>query len=158
MTTVSSAFDFIAFVRDKYSTSDPIPLHAPNFDSTDEEYIVDTLKTTFVSTVGHYINQFEELISNYTGARYVIATVNGTSALHTALLCIGLEQDEEVITTPLTFVATCNAIRYCGAEPVFVDVDTTTLGLSPDSLEEFLVNNVEVRDDQLCWNKKTVRS
>jgi perosamine synthetase len=149
--------ELVTFVRDQFSTNDYIPLHAPLFEGKETEYLIDTIKSTFVSSVGAYVDQFEDMVSNYTGAKYAIATVNGTSALHTALLVSGVMPNYEVITQSLTFVATCNAIRYCGAVPVFVDVERATLGMSPDSLADFLDCYAEIRHDGFCWNKKTER-
>jgi len=148
---------FVNFVRELYGTSDFIPLHEPLFIGNEKKYLLDTIDSTFVSSVGEYVDEFEKKIAEYTGSKYAIATVNGTSALHIALKLAGVEDGSEVITQSLTFVATCNAIRYCGAEPVFVDVDRDTLGLSPKSLEVFLDEYCEVRDDGFCWNKTSNR-
>lgn len=149
------ANQLVEFVRDIYQTDDFIPLHAPRFHSNEKVYLLDAIDSTFVSTVGEYVNRFEQQVAEYTGAKYAVATVNGTSALHTALLVAGVQRNEEVITQALTFVATCNAIRYCGAEPVFVDVERATLGMSAESLQEFLQQNAEIRSDGQCWNKVT---
>jgi len=146
----------ITFVRDQFGKNEFIPLHAPHFEGNEKEYLLDTIDSTFVSTVGEYVTKFEESVAQYTGAKYAIATVNGTSALHAALIVAGVQFDDEVITQSLTFVATCNAIRYCGAEPVFVDVERETLGMSPDSILDFLDRFAEMRDG-LCWNKQTNR-
>ena len=145
--------EFVQFVRELYQTNDFIPLHAPQFRGNEKEYLLDTIDSTFVSSVGAYVDQFEERVAEYTGAKYAIATVNGTAALHIALKLAGVEPNTEVITQSLTFVATCNVIRYCQAEPVFVDVDLETMGLSPDSLVAFLDEHAEIRDDGNCWNK-----
>ena len=150
--------ELVAFIRSQFDTNDFIPLHAPHFEGNEKEYLLDTIDSTFVSTVGGYVSQFEEKVSQYTGSKYAVATVNGTSALHVALIVSGVQQNDEVITQSLTFVATCNAIRYCGAEPVFVDVERKTLGMSPDSLACFLNRYAEIRDDGLCWNKETQRT
>jgi len=147
--------EFVHFVRELYQTNDFIPLHAPQFRGNEKEYLLDTIDSTYVSSVGAYVDQFEERVAHYTGAKHAIATVNGTSALHIALKLAGVEPNTEVITQSLTFVATCNAIRYCLAEPVFVDVDLDTMGLSPESLAAFLDEHAEVRDDGNCWNKTT---
>jgi len=144
---------FVQFVRDMYGTHDFIPLHKPCFMGNEKKYLLDTIDSTFVSSVGAFVDEFERKIADYTGIDYAVATVSGTSALHTALLLAGVEQEDEVISQSLTFVATCNAIRYCGASPVFVDVDKRTLGLSPDSLAEFLETHCEIRNDGFCWNK-----
>lgn len=149
--------DFVHFVRDLYGTNDLIPLHEPRFRGKEKQYLLDTIDSTFVSSVGGYVEEFERKVVEYTGVRHAIATVNGTAALHTALILAGVKQDDEVITQSFTFVATCNAIRYCNAEPVFVDVDRETLGLSGESLTTFLEENAEVRNDGICWNRKTGR-
>ena len=149
--------DFVEFVQDIYRTKEFIPLHAPRFGDMERSYVLDTLDSTFVSSVGEYVDEFECRLSKYTGAKHVVAIINGTAALHTALLMCGVQPEDEVVTTPLTFIATCNAVHYCGAQPVFVDVEWETLGLSPESLAMFLDNCAEVRDDHLCWNKKSGR-
>ena len=144
---------FIAMVREAFNSSDPIPLHAPIFQGQERELVLDTIESTFVSSVGGYVGRFEEGLARYTGARYAIATSSGTAALHTALTLVNVQQNDEVITTPLSFVATSNAIVYCGASPVFLDIDPDTLGLSPASLVNFLEEYSEMHDDGLCWNK-----
>ena len=149
--------EFVDFVRQLFSTEDSIPLHAPRFERNETKYVVDALNSTFVSSVGQHVNEFERKIAEFTGAHYVVATNNGTAALHTALLLAGVQSGDEVITQPLTFVATCNAIRYCGAEPVFMDVERTTLGLSPEAISVFLEEHAEVRSDGLCWNRQSNR-
>jgi len=156
---IASSFfsDFVKFVQNIYSNNGTIPLHAPVFEGNERAYILDTLETTYVSSIGEYVNDFENRISEFTGARFCVATNSGTAALHVALLLSGVQSEDEVITQPLTFVATCNAIRYCDAHPVFVDVEASTLGLSPVSLEQFLVENAEIRDDGLCWNRQSGR-
>lgn len=145
--------DFARFVRGLYDTDDFIPLHEPRFTGNEKRYLSETIDSSFVSSAGGFVNKFERKIAEYTGAKYAVATVNGTAALHMALILAGARPGTEVITQSLTFVATCNAIQYCGAEPVFVDVDRETLGLSPESLDEFLDANCEVRDDGACWNR-----
>ena len=149
--------NFAKFVQELYGTTGPIPLHAPQFGGNDKRYLLETIDSTFVSSVGQFVDQFEQKTVEYTGVKYAIATVNGTSALHIALKLSGVEQGNEVITQSLTFVATCNAIRYCGAKPLFVDVDRINLGLSAERLECFLQQNTELRDDGVCWNKETNR-
>ena len=147
--------DFIALVREIYKTNDFIPLHEPRFLGNEKQYLMDTIDSTFVSSVGRYVDDFEIAVANYTGADYAIATVNGTAALHAALVLAGVRNGDEVITQSLTFVATCNAIRYCNAAPVFIDVSKKTLGLSAESMSRFLEENCEIRDDGYCWNKTT---
>ena len=149
--------DFVNFARDLYSTKDFIPLHAPQFHGNEKEYVLDTINSTFVSSVGEFVDKFENSISEYTGIKYAIATVNGTAALHLALKLSGVEKNTEVITQSLSFIATCNVIRYCDAFPVLVDVERSTLGLSPESLLEFLEEYSELRDDGYSWNKSTNR-
>jgi aminotransferase in exopolysaccharide biosynthesis len=144
---------FVEFVRELYGTNDFIPLHEPRFFGNEKKYLMDTIDSTFVSSVGKYVNDFELAVAEYTGANYAIATVNGTAALHTALILAGVQNGDEVITQSLTFVATCNSIRYCNAEPVFVDVSRETLGLSAESMSTFLEEHCEMRNDGFCWNK-----
>ena len=126
--------DFVRFVRDLYGTQGAIPLHEPRFTGNEKQYLLETIDSTFVSSIGAFVDEFEFRLARYTGIKHAIATVNGTSALHVALKLVGVEPNTEVITQSFTFVATCNAIRYCGAKPVFVDIDRSTLGLSPKSL------------------------
>lgn len=140
----------ISFVREQYRSEGFIPLHAPVFVGREREYVVDTIESTFVSSVGAYVDRFENEISNYTASPRAIATVNGTAALHVALVLAGVESGDLVITQPLTFVATCNAIAYCHAEPVFVDVDRHTLGLSPVAMEVWLADNAYIDDEEVC--------
>ncbi|WP_299259083.1 LegC family aminotransferase [uncultured Aquimarina sp.] len=148
--------EFISFVKETYNTDDFIPLHAPVFIGNEKKYLNDCIDSTFVSSVGKFVDQFEEEMKRFTGAKYAIATVNGTAALHIALLMTGVEQNDEVITQPLTFIATANALSYIGAHPVFVDVDRDTLGLSPEKLEDFLSKNTEIINGQ-CINKTSKR-
>ena len=145
--------EFIAFVQEIYDTKKNIPLHAPTFNGNEKKYILETIDSTFVSSVGGYVDDFEIKVAEYIGLKHAIAIVNGTSALHLSLLISGVAKDTEVITQSLTFIATCNAIKYCGADPVFIDVDKETLSLSPESLKIFLHDFCEIRDDGFCWNK-----
>jgi len=131
-------------------------LHEPKFVGNEKAYVLDCIDSTFVSSVGKYVDRFEQMMADYTGAKYAVATVNGTAALHIALRLVGVNQGDEVITQPLSFVATCNAISYCGAMPVFVDVDRDTLGMSPGSLRSFLSINT-VQTSAGCINKSTGR-
>jgi len=143
------------FIQQLYQ-EDQVLLHRPIFNGNEKTYLADCIDSNFVSSVGTRVTEFEQTIATYTGAKYAIATVNGTAALHIALLMAGVKADTEVITQALTFIATCNAISYVGAKPVFVDVDRETLGLSPDSLKKFLQDNVEIRDG-IALNKGTGR-
>jgi aminotransferase in exopolysaccharide biosynthesis len=143
----------VRFIREQYRTDDFIPLHAPVFIGHEREYVVETIESTFVSSVGAFVDRFECDMSEYTGSPCAVAAVNGTAALHVALQLAGVKQGELVITQPLTFVATCNAIAYCGAEPVFVDVDRHTLGHSPKALETWLQENARLDSDGACRTK-----
>lgn len=146
--------DTIAFIRGLYKTKEFIPLHEPRFLGNEKKYLLDCIDSTFVSSVGKFVNQFESMICSFTGARYAIATVNGTAALHVALKLAGVNDGDEVITQPLTFIATCNAISYCNARPIFVDVDLDSMGMSPQSLKAFLSANTR-QDFGACINVRT---
>ena len=151
----------IRFIREYFDTDDFIPLHAPVFSGHEKNYVLDTIDSTFVSSVGGYVDRFENNIATYTGSPKAVATVNGTAALHIALKLAGVATGDLVITQPLSFVATCNAISYCGAEPVFVDVDRNTLGLSAKALELWLEENAFIDDEGLCRviiDRKVVRA
>lgn len=136
--------------------ADFIPLHEPIFGGNEKAYLMECIDSTFVSSVGAFVDKFEQMMAQIAGTKYAIATMNGTAALHLCLILAGVEEDDEVITQPLTFVATCNAIAYQKAHPVFIDVDKETLGLSPQALSDFLAAHAEIRDGQ-CINKTTGR-
>jgi len=146
--------DVVDFVRGIYGKEGVIPLHEPLFIGNEKKYINESIDSTYVSSVGKFVNILESRIAEYTGSKFVIATINGTSALHISLLLSNLSQEDEVITQPLTFIATCNAICYCGANPIFIDVDKETMGLSPDSLNLFLSEHAIVKNNR-CLNKIT---
>jgi perosamine synthetase len=129
-----------------------IPLHAPRFEGNEKKYLEECIDSTYVSSVGRFVDLFEERMAAYTGAQQAVVCVNGTNALHLALILVGVGQDDEVITQSLTFIATANAISYCGARPLFLDVDRTTMGLSPDAVEEFLSTGTIMKEDG-CYNK-----
>lgn len=145
---------FIEFVQEQYKTTDFIPLHEPRFYGNEKKYVLDTIESTFVSSVGAYVDRFEEMMVDITQTKRAVAVVNGTAALQVALRLAGVKQGNEVITQALTFVATANAIVYNNATPVFLDVDLDTLGLSPKAVESFLDEYGELREDG-CFNKKT---
>jgi perosamine synthetase len=137
-------------------SQDLIPLHAPEFSGNEWDLVKDCLDSTFVSSVGKYVDQFEEMLSTYTGARYVVAVVNGTAALHMALLLAGVRHGDEVLVPALSFVATANAVAHCGAVPHFVDSDVETMGMNPFTLAEHL-NNVADRTSAGVYNRQTGR-
>lgn len=148
----------ISFIRKTFgSENDFIPLHAPYFGGNEKKYLNETIDSTFVSSVGAFVNLFEEKMAQYTGAKYAVACVNGTNALHIAMILCGVKQDDEVLSQSLTFIATANAISYIGAKPVFIDVDKDTMGMSPDALRNFLENNAEKKSDGFTYNKTTGR-
>ncbi|RXK05023.1 LegC family aminotransferase [Halarcobacter bivalviorum] len=146
--------DIVDFIKSIFKTDEFIPLHEPKFIGNEKKYLNECIDSTFVSSVGKFVDKFEKDFASYVGSKYAIATVNGTAALHISLLLAGVKDDDEVITQPLTFIATCNAISYCKAKPIFIDVDIDTMGMSPTSLKEFLEKNCEIIDDK-CINKTT---
>ena len=144
----------ISFIKKMVDSKESIFLHEPIFEGNEKKYLCDAIDSTFVSSVGPYVNKFEKMISKVTGAKYSVATINGTSALHAALLVAGANNETEIITQPLTFVATANAISYTGSKPIFIDVDKDTMGMSPRKLRKFLENNSKIIKGK-CINKKT---
>jgi len=149
--------DIVDFVRVLYAKPEgPIYLHEPVFRGNEKKYLNECIDSTYVSSVGKFVDQFEIKIAEYTGAEKAVVCVNGTNALHLALILAGVKRDDEVITQPLTFIATANAIAYSGAHPVFLDVDRETLGLSPDALSEFLNAQTDLTPIG-CYNKITKR-
>ena len=146
--------EVIKFIKKLFDSDEILALHQPVFMGNEKRYLNECIDTTFVSSVGKFVDRFENMIKVYTGAKYAIASVNGTAGLHVALKLVGVQRGTEVITQPLTFVATCNAIRYCDANPIFVDVDIDTMGLSPNSLQKFIDEYTEQRNGY-CFNKKT---
>lgn len=146
----------VDFIKETFKTQEFIPLHEPRFVGNEKKYLNDCIDSTFVSSVGKYVDTFEKEFAKTVGSKFAVATVNGTAALHISLLLADVKKDEEVITQPLTFIATCNAISYIGAKPIFIDVDLDTMGLSPKSLKNFLETNCRVVDNK-CINKATNR-
>jgi aminotransferase in exopolysaccharide biosynthesis len=144
----------IAHIRDLYQTNDFIPLHAPTFNGNELVYVSETITSTFVSSVGKFVDDFEQKIIDYTNTAKAVATVNGTAALHTALYMSDVKRGDLVITQALTFVATCNALYHIAAEPIFVDVSPVSLGLCPKAVEEYLIENAVIRENE-CFHKKT---
>lgn len=144
------------FVHDIYGTKDFVPLHAPCFCGKEKEYLNDCIDTTYVSSVGKYVDRFEQMVAEYTGAAAAVVCVNGTNALYMSMKLVGVARNDEVLTQALTFIATCNAISYHDAYPVFIDVDLDTLGMSPKALRNWLERNAELRAGA-CYNKITGR-
>lgn len=145
----------IQFVRGVYQSKDFIPLHIPTFNGNEKLYVTNTIDSTFVSSVGKYVDCFEQLIASYTGSLKAIAVVNGTAALHTALYMAGVRTGDLVITQALTFVATCNALYHMGAEPIFVDISKVSLGLCPKSTAEYLERYAKLNNAGECIHKIT---
>ena len=165
----------IDFIKSVYGNQEFTPLAVPVFIGNEKKYLNECIDTTFVSSVGKFVDRFENDMAAYTGAKRAVVCVSGTNALHMALLLVGVKRDDEVLTQALTFIATENALSYIGAYPVFLDVDRSTMGLSPDALKEWLHKNAEVRkntrigeldksydfayeeDELACYNKNTGR-
>lgn len=153
----------IAFIKELYGNQEFTPLSVPKFIGNEKQYLNECIDTTFVSSVGKFVDRFEEDMARYTGAKKAVVCVSGTNALHMSLMLSGVERNDEVLTQALTFIATCNALSYIGAAPVFIDVDRDTMGLSPKAVKEWLVKNGEVRPSTSsgsgyeCWNKNTGR-
>ena len=165
----------IGFIKDLYNNQEFVPLAVPKFIGNEKKYLNECIDTTFVSSVGKFVDRFEEDMAAYTGAKRAVVCVSGTNALHMSLMLVGVKRDDEVLTQALTFIATCNALSYIGAHPIFVDVDRSTMGLSPDAMKEWLQKNAEVRKntrineldkshdfayqegEYACYNKNTGR-
>ncbi len=153
---MSNYSDVIGFIKNQFNNKEFIPLHEPRFLGNEKKYVAETIDSTFVSSVGTYVDKFELMMSSISGTNKSIAVVNGTSALQVALRLAGVNAGDEVITQALTFIATINAIIYNGASPIFIDVDIDTMGLSPSAAEAFLEEYGELREG-ICYNKKTNR-
>ena len=142
---MSNYNEIIGFIKNQFPSKEFIPLHEPNFSGKEKEYVLDTINSTFVSSVGAYVDKFELMMAELTKTQKAVAVVNGTSALQVALRLSGVGNGDEVLTQALTFVATINSIIYNGASPVFLDVDLDTMGLSPNAVISFLEDNGEMR-------------
>ena len=151
---MSDFFSVISFIKNQYKTDSFIPLHVPYFGGNEKKYLLETIDSTFVSSVGPFVDQFELLMSEITKTQKAVAVVNGTAGLQIALQLVGVKPGDEVITQALTFVATANAIAYNNANPIFLDVDLDTMGLSPKAVAQFLEEFGDLREDG-CYNKKT---
>ncbi|EHJ4644252.1 aminotransferase LegC [Campylobacter coli] len=143
----------ISFIKSLFNKEN-IALHEPCFIGNEKKYLLECIDSGFVSSIGEFVTRFEEALKEKTKARFVIATNTGTAALHIALLANGIDENCEVITQSISFVATANAIAYTGAKPVFLDIDENTLSLSPKALEHFLENQTYQKDN-LSYNKTT---
>lgn len=146
----------IDFIKEVFGNQEFTPLAVPVFAGNEKKYMEECIDTTFVSSVGKFVDRFEKDMAEYAGCKKAVVCVSGTNALHMSMMLVGVERDDEVLTQALTFIATCNAISYIGAHPVFIDVDKSTMGLSPDSLKEWLVKNTEVKNGH-CYNKNSGR-
>ena len=146
--------DVVNFVRELFASDTFIPLHAPLFVGRELEYVQECISSSFVSTIGEFVDEFENTMRNYTSTNRAVATVNGSSGLHTALVLSNIENDDLVLTQSLSFVATCNAILTTGARPIFIDVSEKSLSLCPKSLSSFLVDNAEI-DAGVCRLRAT---
>lgn len=144
------------FIHDLYGAQDFVPLAVPVFVGNEKKYLNECIDSTFVSSVGKFVDRFEEDMANYTQCKRAVVCVSGTNALHMSLMLAGVERGDEVLTQALTFIATCNALSYIGAHPVFIDVDMDTMGLSPKAVREWLAKNAELKDGR-CFNKHTGR-
>ncbi len=153
---MSNYTETIDFIKSQFPNKDLIPLHEPNFSGREKEYVLDTIESTFVSSVGAFVDKFEIMMAELSKTQKAVAVVNGTSALQVALRLSGVGNGDEVLTQALTFIATVNAIIFNGASPVFLDVDLDTMGLSPNAVQAFLEEFGEIRDG-VCYNKKTNR-
>ena len=147
--------DIVNFIRDIFQEPEGfIQLHRPCFIGNEKKYLCECIDSTYVSSVGKFVDRFEDMVAAYTGAKKAVVCVNGTNALHIALMLVGVEAGDEVITQPLTFIATANAISYCEAHPIFIDVDRDTMGLSPDKMLLWLSQNAKIKNGE-CFNKTT---
>ncbi|OAZ03119.1 LegC family aminotransferase [Flavobacterium succinicans] len=144
----------ISFIKSQYQTESFIPLHVPHFGGNEKKYLLETIDSTFVSSVGAYVDQFELMMQGITQTQKAVAVVNGTAGIQVALRLVGVKAGDEVLTQALTFVATANAIAYQNATPIFLDVDLDTMGLSPRAVSQFLEEFGDLRADG-CYNKKT---
>ena len=149
------AQSLINFIRETYQTNEFVPLHAPQFSGNEQAYVADTITSTFVSSVGKYVNEFEASIESFTNCSKAIATSSGTSALHTALYMAGVNKNDLVLTQALTFVATCNSLHHMGAAPIFIDTSPRSLGLCPIATEAYLSQHAYINEQGICTHKQT---
>ncbi|MGZ9898939.1 LegC family aminotransferase [Shewanella gaetbuli] len=142
------------FIRDTFQTDEFVPLHAPTFVGNEKRYVMDTIDSTFVSSVGKYVDEFEQKIESFTQSPKAVAVVNGSAALQMALYSAGVKQGDLVLTQALTFVATCNVLYHLGAQPIFIDVSETSLSLCPNALERYLNQHATITE-RGCIHKTT---
>lgn len=145
-----------SILREVVGSGSSISLHEPSFAGNEWNYVKDCLDTGWVSSVGSYVDRFEQMLAEFTGCKHAVVVVNGTAALHVSLLLAGVTEKTEVLIPTLTFIATANAVSYCGAIPHFVDSSEKTLGICPEKLSEYLTQIAEVRDGR-CVNRRTGR-
>tara|TARA_B100000035_G_C21009170_1_gene558767 strand:- start:270 stop:1421 length:1152 start_codon:yes stop_codon:yes gene_type:complete len=150
----------ISLIRDTYKTNEFIALHEPSFHGNELKNVSEAIKSTYVSSIGVFVDEFEKGIEKFTGSSGAVSTVNGTAALHASMYAAGIKPGEAVITQSLTFVATCNAIYHMGAQPIFVDVSKKTMGLCPKALNQFLEENAILKENGtfLKSSKKRIRA
>lgn len=146
----------VKFIHELYAMDEFVPLHTPLFIGNEKKYLNECIDSTYVSSVGKFVDRFEKEVAQYTGSKKAVVCVSGTNALHMAMLLVGVERGDEVLTQALTFIATCNAISYIGAHPVFIDVDKETMGLSSKYVREWLIQHAEIKNG-VCYNRKTGR-
>jgi perosamine synthetase len=155
-----SGFDPAIVVNSLKSVLPPgeqaVSLHEPCFGGNEWAYVKECIDTGWVSSAGKFVDRFEKDLAAFTGAKYAVAVANGTAALHISLILAGVEQGDEVLIPTLTFIATANAVSYCGAIPHLVDSGETTLGLDPAKLDSYLADIAEVNSGG-CFNRKTGR-
>ena len=151
---MAAFYSVVSFIKEQFNTDKFIPLHIPHFDGNEKKYLLETIDSTFVSSVGAYVDQFELMMQGITQTQKAVAVVNGTAGIQVGLRLVGVNAGDEVITQALTFVATANAIAYQNAIPIFLDVDMDTMGLSPRAVSVFLEEFGDLREDG-CYNKKT---
>lgn len=145
-----------SIIREVYQTNENVPLHRPFLYGCEKKFLNDSINSTFVSShQGKYIDNFTKEISDFVGSNEISLTINGTSGLHTILLASNIKKNDLVLTQPLTYVATCNAIKYTQAEPVFIDISREHLSLDPITLEDWLYSNAYVDNNKICREKKT---
>ena len=145
--------ELIEFIQDTYQSTGTIPLHAPVFRGNESKYVNETLESTFVSSVGGFVDRLERDLEKFTGSTRAVATINGSAALHAALYMAGVKNGDLVITQALTFVATCNALFHMGVKPVFIDVSRQSLGLSAAATTAWLEDNAELDSNGVCRHR-----